>query len=122
MDRAYSRDAVQRRRDQRRQTLEAELNRITAILAAQQTIRRVILFGSLARGESGEHSDLDLVVVQETAKPFLDWVGEIQQLLLPRVDVDLLVYTPAEFEELATTREFVRRLRREGKVVYESAA
>lgn len=34
----------------------------------------------------------------------------------------VLVYTPAEFEELQRTRFFVRLAAREGRVIYEAAA
>ncbi|MBN2449599.1 MAG: nucleotidyltransferase domain-containing protein [Lentisphaeria bacterium] len=89
------------------------------ILKAQESVRRIILFGSLARGRVGERSDVDLVVVQETDQPVLSRVEELYRLVLPEVDMDILVYTPAEFEQLRESRGFVRRLLREGKVLYE---
>ena len=122
MAQTYSKDAVERRRHQRQQDLEAELERITRILAAQPDIHRVILFGSLARGDSREHSDLDLVVIQQTDQPFLERIEAVHRLVLPVVDVDLLVYTPSEFEQLAADRAFVRRVKEQGRVVYDSVA
>ena len=42
------------------------------------------------------------------------------QLLRPRVGVDILVYTPAEFERLSHERAFVRNeIVGKGKVLYE---
>jgi predicted nucleotidyltransferase len=85
-------------------------------------ILRAIVFGSLARGEASRHSDLDLIVVQETDKRFLDryddLLREIAQVVTGR-DVDLLIYTPQELDQM-TDRPFIARALREGKVIYES--
>jgi len=82
--------------------------------------QKVLLFGSLASGETGEWSDLDLVIVRETEKRFLDRTKEVMQLLRPRIGVDILVYTPAEYERLTRERPFVRdEIVGKGKVLYE---
>ena len=117
-----SREAVAARKARRRVSLEDELGRMLALLRAHAGVRRVILFGSLARGESGAHSDLDLIVIQDTAKRFLDRLDEFYRLLSPRVATDILVYTPGEWSALATSRPLIRRAQREGRVVYESEA
>ncbi|MBI5302911.1 MAG: nucleotidyltransferase domain-containing protein [Chloroflexi bacterium] len=95
--------------------------RLRPILQRQQ-VRRAIVFGSLARGDASRHSDLDLIIVQDTPKRFLDRYSE----LLPAIsavmrerDVDLLIYTPQEFVLMAE-RPFVARALREGKTIYES--
>lgn len=60
-------------------------------------VLRAILFGSLARGEASRRSDLDLILVQDTDKRFLDryddLLGEIAQVVSGR-DVDLLIHPP----------------------------
>ena len=85
-------------------------------------ILRAIVFGSLARGEASRHSDLDLIVVQETDKRFLDryddLLREIAQAVSGR-DVDPLIYTPQELDQMVD-RPFIARALREGKVIYES--
>lgn len=48
------------------------------------------------------------VIVAETDKRFLDRVKKVMLLLRPRVGVDLLVYTPEEFESLSRERPFVQ--------------
>lgn len=104
----------------RRELLEAELNRCLALLAEQYRPQKVLLFGSLASGETGEWSDLDLVIIKETEKRFLDRTKEVMQLLRPRIGVDILVYTPAEYERLSRERAFVRdEIAGKGKVLYE---
>ena len=104
----------------RRRLLEAELQRYLALLRDHYRPERVLLFGSLAVGDTGEWSDIDLVIIKETNQRFLDRIKEVMQLLRPRVGVDILVYTPAEFARLSQERAFVRdEIMGKGRVVYE---
>lgn len=104
----------------RRVLLEAELQRYLPLLQQQYRPEKVLLFGSMAAGDTGEWSDLDLVIVKETERRFLDRTKEVMQLLRPRVGVDILVYTPAEFEQLCRERPFFRtEIVGKGKVLYE---
>ncbi len=88
--------------------LEAELRRCVRVLVEQYKPLKILLFGSLAEGSPNEYSDIDLVVIKETSDRFLDRIGEVLQLLCPREPLDVLVYTPAEFEEMVQTRPFFR--------------
>lgn len=85
-------------------------------------IVRAIVFGSLARGEPSRRSDLDLFVVQDTDKRFLDrydgLLNDVTDVITDR-DVDLLIYTPDELTRTCE-RPFVRRILNEGTVIYES--
>lgn len=104
----------------RRALLESELQRYVWLLRSLYEPERVILFGSLATGETGEWSDIDLVIVKQTEQCFLDRTKEVLRLLHPRVGVDVLVYTPQEFERLSHERAFVRtEIKEKGKVLYE---
>jgi predicted nucleotidyltransferase len=85
-------------------------------------VRRAILFGSMARGDLSRHSDVDLILVQETDKRFLDrYDGILAEITtaLGRRAVDLLIYTPEELAAIAD-RPFVATALREGEVLYES--
>ncbi|MHC1588652.1 MAG: nucleotidyltransferase domain-containing protein, partial [Methermicoccaceae archaeon] len=44
----------------RREVLESELERIVERLKRDESVRLVLLFGSMARGEVGDESDIDL--------------------------------------------------------------
>jgi predicted nucleotidyltransferase len=104
--------------ERRRRRLEAELERIVRALPGLG-VRRAILFGSLARGNVGGQSDLDLILIVDTGEPFVERCARFYQALAPAVGTDLLVYTGEEFE---TMREglFLRRALREAKVIYEA--
>lgn len=78
------------------------------------------MFGSLATGDIHEWSDLDLVVVGDSPLPFLSRTKEILSQFRPKVGMDILVYTPQEWEMLSRERQFVEReIMAKGKVVYD---
>jgi predicted nucleotidyltransferase len=54
------------------------MDRIVQALRSYQP-ERIYLFGSAARGESDELSDVDLVIIKETEDPFLDPPDEAAQ-------------------------------------------
>ena len=59
-------------------------------LAAEHGARNVRLFGSVARGETGRATDVDLLVQMEPGRTLLDLVGlwqELEELLGCKVDV-----------------------------------
>ncbi|MBM3270739.1 MAG: nucleotidyltransferase domain-containing protein [Candidatus Sericytochromatia bacterium] len=82
---------------------------------------RIILFGSRARGDFRDDSDLDLLIVEESDLPryrrspryYLATAG-----LFPARDI--VVWTPQEIAEWdAVPNAFVTTAVREGKVLYE---
>jgi hypothetical protein len=59
-------------------------------VAAKHGVRRISVFGSLARGDAGEQSDVDFLI--EVGGPTTPWfpgglVAELEELLGRRVDV-----------------------------------
>ena len=62
---------------------------------------RVYRFGSWARDEADELSDLDIVIIKRTPLPFLDRIREVLSLLPRELGaVDVLVYTPEEWTRM----------------------
>ncbi len=105
---------------ERKKQLEAELARMVRVLSADAMVEKMIVFGSLASGEIHEWSDIDLLVVKETNKRFLDRSYEVRMKLKTREAADFVVYTPQEFVEMAQSRRFVREeIVEKGRVVYE---
>ncbi|RPJ59511.1 MAG: nucleotidyltransferase domain-containing protein [Dehalococcoidia bacterium] len=106
---------------QRQAQLKEALEGILQILVASYQPEKVILFGSFAQAKVTEWSDLDLVIIKNTSKPFLERLKEVALLCRPSVGVDFLVYTPAEFAQmLADNNPFIREeIVSKGKILYE---
>lgn len=61
-------------------TLRAELRDEILRLAERRGASGVRVFGSVARGEANENSDLDLLVAWESGRSLLDHAGLVQDL------------------------------------------
>ena len=84
--------------------------------------RRIVLFGSHARGDAHPDSDLDLLIEMETELPFYERMRRVSEVFgLRPFAMDVLVYTPEELDAYSDW-SFFRTVRREGKVLYESAS
>jgi len=84
--------------------------------------QRIIMFGSRARGEAKDDSDLDLFVIQDSQLPNRQVRRRIERLLWGReFGVDLIVRTPPEVERnMADGNPFyTRHIFGEGRVLYE---
>jgi predicted nucleotidyltransferase len=106
---------------ERRKNLERELNRIVGMLEREYHPNRIMLFGSLVRGETKAWSDIDLVIIKPTKKRFMERAKEVALLTKPRVGVDFFVYTPGEFEEMTSEEGTFQReeMLKKGKVIYD---
>jgi len=113
--------AITSSKEEKRQAmLYSELQRWLPLLIESLAPERIILFGSLNRGQVTEWSDIDLVIIQDTNLPFLKRIQQILRLLHPKVGLDLLVYTPKEYATLVQERRFVHdEIAIKGKVLYE---
>ncbi len=108
------------RSEARELALQEAVDRIVARFHPE----RIILFGSLARGEGGPDSDADLLVVMPVAGSKRQQAVQIDLALegiaLP---IDLVVVTPEEVEkDRETIGTIIREAVQEGKVLYERAA
>jgi predicted nucleotidyltransferase len=83
-------------------------------------VDKAVLFGSFARGTASKRSDVDILIVQETNKRFLDRFSDFSWLydLLKEYAVDLLIYSPEELKRNAS-RPFIKSILTEGVVLYE---
>jgi len=82
---------------------------------------RVILFGSLARGDSWDGSDVDLLIVKSTATGrLLDRMDEVLRHTSGRTHVEPLVYTEAELAQMvAQGNPLILQALKEGEVLYD---
>ena len=87
--------------------------------------RRVILFGSRARGDAGPDSDVDLLIVEDgpfsPAHSRWDELRKVRRALSGfRIANDILLFSNEEVEQWrGCTNHVVSRGLREGKVLYE---
>lgn len=106
----------------RKKLLNRELKRYIRLLTKHGSPEKLILFGTLARGELHEWSDIDLVVVEETDLPFYQRLRKIRELIQPQVGLDIVVYTPEEFDQLQANSTFFREeIMAKGKIIYEQS-
>jgi len=104
--------------------VEAAVRRLTAMLV-RWGAEKVILYGSVARGDYTAASDIDLIVVKETAEPLPARIAEALERCAearPPLPVEPLVYTPAEFARmLAEGNPLLGEATRHGRVVHGRA-
>lgn len=112
-------------RQRLRTQYEREIERIVTQLRRTYDPEKIILFGSCARGDFGEDSDIDLLIVKETSLRPLDRMREVYKAVYSPhhyLALDPLVFTPAEFSRKLEARDYlICEIVREGKVLYERA-
>jgi predicted nucleotidyltransferase len=88
------RDRARARRDrERRERLQAALPAVVRRLVREFGVTRVLLFGSLARGEAGLESDVDLLVEGLPAERLFEATAMLSREL--DADVDLVLRAAA---------------------------
>lgn len=80
---------------------------------------KIILFGSHAWGKPTAESDLDLLVIKDTSKPYHERLIETRRLLRTTIPIDLLVLTPKELTENSKDNPFISEILSSGQTVYE---
>ena len=85
---------------------------------------RIVLFGSYARGDATENSDVDLLVVARSSLPKPKRSAPLYSLLRDYpFSKDIVVYTPEEVEDYRHLRaSLIHRALAEGIVLYEKQA
>ncbi|MBI1883321.1 MAG: nucleotidyltransferase domain-containing protein [Chlamydiae bacterium] len=105
----------------RKKNLQSELKKILPRIIQKYHPEKIYLFGSLASGQVKEASDIDLAIVKETKKRFLDRIGDVLFIANPKFSMDALVYTPREWNQMVKeNRYFIKEeILKRGKVLYE---
>ena len=96
------------------------IKHVARSMAIATNAEQVILFGSYARGNATEQSDVDLMIVAESDLPRFKRSRELYKLLRPHpFAMDIIVYTPQEIEKgKRTDVSFVSNVLKEGKTLY----
>jgi len=97
------------------------LDEITQRIVSALDPRRIVVFGSRARGDEQADSDLDLMIEMETDLSWFERVRRVDALFADRRwPMDFLVFTPEEVREQRPKRNSViRQIEMEGRVLYE---
>jgi len=105
-----------------------DLDKIYSVIvdvAMAQGASLALVFGSIAKGDYSKRSDLDVIFVEDTKEEFIERIGKYLGILrdkevLKPFDIDVLVYTPEEFEKMKeNNNRFILRALREGRIIYE---
>jgi len=99
------------------------LTAVTRTIVARFHPKRIVLFGSYARGDADEESDLDLFVEMETSRRPPERAIEIASVFgLHPWPMDIFVYTPEEVKQLrGKGGTLLEEVEREGRVLYEQS-
>lgn len=100
-----------------------EINSILAQLVRLYRPDKVILFGSLAKGDINEGTDIDLFIIKSDAPELgVDRIRELDAMIKYTLATDFIVYKPEEVEQrLKLGDPFIKGIIEEGKVLYDAA-
>jgi predicted nucleotidyltransferase len=110
------------RRDGKAQKGNRLVSRVVNRLRVKYHPEQIVLFGSYASGRHTEDSDLDMLIIKRTRRPFFKRLYDVRTLAEPVLagcPFDPIVLTPAELEERLTRGDqFLRSILDEGRQVY----
>ncbi len=102
----------------RSKELPGKINSLVEKLASHIDIKKVYLFGSVARNDFNEGSDIDLAIIGDFKERFLDRSDKI--LEMTELPIEPLCYTEQEFEEMRRKgNPFVKEILK-GKILFNS--
>ena len=81
---------------------------IASLKKHNELSQKAYIFGSMARGESDEYSDADIVLIRDTKRDFFHRVIDIMNIILDLENVDALIYATSGFEKLRQTNGFIQ--------------
>ena len=81
-------------------------------VAQKENLDKVVLFGSRARGDNKERSDVDLAVYTNDIQAYNKFVEDLE-------DIETLLKFDVTLIEDDMNEEFLNSIAREGKIIYE---
>jgi len=92
-----------------------EIKSIITPLVSLFPINRVILFGSYARGDASECSDVDLIIDSEGRLNAFDYFGVVG-MIVKKMPINVDVF---ELDEVKRPSSMYDSISREGVIIYE---
>jgi len=102
-------------------TQGALLEQVTRTIIERFHPKRIVLFGSHARGDASSDSDLDLFIEMQTSRRLPERAIEVKAAFgLRPWPLDVVVYTPEEVQRLqGVNGTLLSTIEKEGKVLYD---
>ncbi|MDR1867327.1 MAG: nucleotidyltransferase domain-containing protein [Treponema sp.] len=100
-----------------------EIRRLVTFITSKITPEKIILFGSYARGDNKDNSDIDLLIIMRDLKNEREVTGLLYKSLLTEnitIPIDLIAIDFEKYNKLKNKNGYIyKTIEREGKVVYE---
>lgn len=104
----------------RSEEIIAKIDRYKDLVVKALKPHAVVLFGSFAKGEINEGSDVDIIVIADFQESFLDRIKLLLDLnAAVKLPLEPVGYTPKEFQGMNETgNRFIQEVLATGKVLY----
>jgi predicted nucleotidyltransferase len=100
------------------------IDKIIPIIVSLAAPDQIILFGSYARGDNTEKSDIDLLILKKGLKKKNDILGSIYMAFFDNkigISVDVIAIDSDRYTESCNEIGYIyKTIKKEGKVIYES--
>lgn len=107
------------------ESYQKEINSLTKVIRERYQPEKIILFGSAARGELRQGSDIDMLIIKDVKGRSYDRMVDVLRLVQnapPRLPFTPIVLTRQEYARgLQENRYFFRQIDKDGRVLYERA-
>ncbi len=97
-------------------SIESKLSEFRRMVDKDYPVEKMLLFGSRARGDAKEGSDIDLIIVSSRFRKlnFIERGARMYDYWKIRMPVDFLCFTPSEFDARRKGATIVTEALREG--------
>ncbi len=102
--------------------ISTELEKVIDKIKIITSPKKIILFGSYAKGNANEYSDIDLCIITEEKRKKLEIIWDIREAIFEETShsYDLLVYSNLEFENnLDSFTSIESQINTQGVILYE---
>ena len=98
---------------------EKEVNNITSQIKEKYKPDKIILFGSSAKGNVTENSDIDMLIIKDTRKRRVERIRDVLSIVDYDIPFEPVVFTNEELRKrLALNDFFIKNILKEGKILY----